>query len=38
MIDDDMTVVTAKIKHNTPKWASIPVMHIINKSKKALPN
>lgn len=24
-IDDDMTVVTAKIMHNTPKWASIPV-------------
>ncbi|MFJ7640593.1 stage II sporulation protein E [Peribacillus sp. NPDC097264] len=25
VIDDDMTVVTSKIKHNTPKWASIPV-------------
>ncbi|MGG3560787.1 stage II sporulation protein E [Neobacillus rhizosphaerae] len=25
MIDDDMTVTVAKIKHNTPKWASIPV-------------
>ncbi|PLT33057.1 stage II sporulation protein E [Bacillus sp. V5-8f] len=24
-IDDDMTIVTAKIKHNTPKWAAIPV-------------
>ncbi|WP_409303663.1 stage II sporulation protein E [Peribacillus sp. SCS-155] len=24
-IDDDMTIVTAKIKHNIPKWASIPV-------------
>ncbi|AIE58591.1 stage II sporulation protein E [Bacillus methanolicus] len=24
-IEDDMTVVVAKIKHNTPKWASIPV-------------
>ncbi|KAA9011994.1 stage II sporulation protein E [Niallia endozanthoxylica] len=24
-IDDDMTVVVAKVKHNTPKWASIPV-------------
>ena len=24
-IDDDMTVVVSKIKHNTPKWASIPV-------------
>lgn len=25
-IEDDMTVIVAKIKHNTPKWASIPVM------------
>lgn len=25
MIDDDMTVAVAKIRHNTPKWASIPV-------------
>ncbi|MGE7604812.1 stage II sporulation protein E [Peribacillus sp. NPDC097675] len=25
VIDDDMTVVTSKIKHNIPKWASIPV-------------
>ncbi|PLT30844.1 stage II sporulation protein E [Peribacillus deserti] len=24
-IDDDITIVTAKINHNTPKWASIPV-------------
>ena len=24
-IEDDMTIVAAKIKHNTPKWASIPV-------------
>ena len=24
-IDDDMTVVVSKIKHNTPKWASIPM-------------
>ncbi|RFU62655.1 stage II sporulation protein E [Peribacillus glennii] len=24
-IDDDMTIVTARIKHNTPKWAAIPV-------------
>lgn len=24
-IEDDMTVVVAKIQHNTPKWASIPV-------------
>ncbi|WP_071458824.1 stage II sporulation protein E [Bacillus massilinigeriensis] len=25
MIEDDMTVVVAKIEHNIPKWASIPV-------------
>jgi stage II sporulation protein E len=25
IIHDDMTVTVAKIKHNTPKWASIPV-------------
>jgi stage II sporulation protein E len=25
-IADDMTVVVAKVKHNTPKWASIPVL------------
>ncbi|EKN70327.1 stage II sporulation protein E, protein serine/threonine phosphatase [Neobacillus bataviensis LMG 21833] len=25
LIDDDMTVTVARIKHNTPKWASIPV-------------
>ncbi|GIN64471.1 stage II sporulation protein E [Robertmurraya siralis] len=25
MIEDDMTVVVTKIKHNTPKWATIPV-------------
>ncbi len=24
-IDDDMTIVVAKIKHNTPKWSTIPV-------------
>lgn len=24
-IEDDMTIVAAKIKHNTPKWAAIPV-------------
>lgn len=24
-IDDDMTVVVSKIKHNTPKWATIPI-------------
>ncbi|WP_040206538.1 stage II sporulation protein E [Neobacillus jeddahensis] len=25
LIDDDMTVTVAKIKHNTPKWATIPI-------------
>ncbi|WP_442597390.1 stage II sporulation protein E [Neobacillus sp. D3-1R] len=30
-IEDDMTVMVAKIKHNTPKWATIPVQ----KRKKA---
>jgi len=25
VIDDDMTIVVAKIEHNTPKWAAIPV-------------
>jgi stage II sporulation protein E len=24
LIEDDMTVAVARIKHNTPKWASIP--------------
>jgi stage II sporulation protein E len=28
LIEDDMTVAVAKIKHNTPKWASIPVQHL----------
>ncbi|MGJ7913671.1 stage II sporulation protein E [Neobacillus sp. LXY-1] len=28
MIDDDMTVMVAKIKHNTPKWASIPIQKL----------
>lgn len=25
LIEDDMTVTVARVKHNTPKWASIPV-------------
>lgn len=33
VIDDDMTIVTTKINHNTPKWATIPVS---KKQKKAL--
>jgi stage II sporulation protein E len=28
LIGDDMTIAVAKIKHNTPKWASIPVPKI----------
>jgi stage II sporulation protein E len=24
LIEDDMTVVVAKLQHNTPKWSSIP--------------
>ncbi len=31
-IEDDMTVAVAKIKHNTPKWASIPVPKMKTKS------
>ncbi|WP_419393155.1 stage II sporulation protein E [Cytobacillus praedii] len=27
-IEDDMTVIVAKVKHNTPKWTSIPVHKI----------
>jgi stage II sporulation protein E len=27
-IEDDMTVAVARIKHNTPKWASIPVQKV----------
>lgn len=31
-IEDDMTVVVSKIKHNTPKWTSIPVHAIRQKA------
>lgn len=31
-IDDDMTIVTAKIEHNTPKWASIPVNSFLKRA------
>ncbi|MBU8881402.1 stage II sporulation protein E [Bacillus sp. FJAT-29790] len=31
-IEDDMTVVVAKIQHNTPKWTSIPVQKIRQKA------
>ncbi len=33
-IDDDMTVVVAKIKRNIPKWASIPAYNKINLYRK----
>ncbi|AGX02116.1 stage II sporulation protein E [Bacillus infantis] len=32
LIEDDMTVVVSKIKHNTPKWASIPVQKLRQKA------
>jgi stage II sporulation protein E len=32
-IDDDMTVVVAKIKHNTPKWATIPAYMYTKKAQ-----
>jgi stage II sporulation protein E len=32
-IEDDMTVVVAKIKHNTPKWATIPAYMYIKKAQ-----
>jgi len=32
LIEDDMTVVVAKVKHNIPKWAAIPV----SKGKKLI--
>ncbi|WP_243292564.1 stage II sporulation protein E [Bacillus sp. FJAT-47783] len=31
-IDDDMTIVVAEIDHNTPKWASIPVVKYSKKT------
>ncbi|QED45895.1 stage II sporulation protein E [Cytobacillus dafuensis] len=31
-IEDDMTVVVARIKHNTPKWTSIPVQNFRKKA------
>jgi stage II sporulation protein E len=34
-IDDDMTVVAAKIKHNIPKWAAIPRFSKAAAKKKA---
>ncbi|RHW31817.1 stage II sporulation protein E [Neobacillus notoginsengisoli] len=33
-IEDDMTVSVTKIKHNTPKWATIPVQSIKKKQAK----
>lgn len=31
-IEDDMTVVAAKVMHNTPKWSSIPIQKIRQKA------
>ncbi|MBB3909145.1 stage II sporulation protein E [Anoxybacteroides rupiense] len=32
-IEDDMTVIVAKIKHNTPKWATIPAYMYAKKAQ-----
>ncbi|MFS0784157.1 stage II sporulation protein E [Bacillus sp. 1P06AnD] len=32
-INDDMTVVVAKIKHNTPRWSAIPVSSLRKKAQ-----
>jgi stage II sporulation protein E len=32
-IEDDMTIVVAKIKHNTPKWATIPAYAYMKKAQ-----
>jgi stage II sporulation protein E len=32
-IEDDMTIVVAKIKHNTPKWATIPAYTYMKKAQ-----
>jgi stage II sporulation protein E len=32
-IEDDMTIVVAKIKHNTPKWATIPAYMYTKKAQ-----
>lgn len=33
LIEDDMTVTVAKIKHNTPKWATIPTQKLKKKAQ-----
>ncbi|MBM7650290.1 stage II sporulation protein E [Bacillus ectoiniformans] len=35
-IEDDMTVVVAKVEHNLPKWASIPMNLSLSKKKKKI--
>jgi stage II sporulation protein E len=32
LIEDDMTVTVARVKHNTPKWATIPVQKLKKKA------
>ncbi|MCA1057274.1 stage II sporulation protein E [Rossellomorea aquimaris] len=36
LIDDDMTILVSKIKHNIPKWSSIPVQKSQEKDKKRI--
>ncbi|KAA0560288.1 stage II sporulation protein E [Rossellomorea aquimaris] len=36
LIEDDMTIVVSKIKHNIPKWSSIPVQKSKAKDKKKI--
>lgn len=33
LIEDDMTIVVSKIKHNIPKWSSIPMQKSKTKDK-----
>ncbi|HEY9576595.1 MAG TPA: stage II sporulation protein E, partial [Pseudobacillus sp.] len=35
-IEDDMTVVVAKVEHNLPKWTSIPMQFGFSKKKKKI--
>ncbi|MFL8938697.1 stage II sporulation protein E [Rossellomorea oryzaecorticis] len=36
LIEDDMTIMVSKIKHNIPKWSSIPVQKPYEKDKKRI--
>lgn len=37
VIEDDMTIVVTQLKHNTPKWSSIPIHPKTTKNKKSAP-